>query len=1832
MKLAKFALTPPLVAISVALCAALSSFGDGLQNILTVAKDQGTPTITGANVWNSYYDNLFDGVATAATDNERWMTGNPSPTPGWTSISFPSACTSARSLYLKQYRLYQVQNSWGSNLKAPTGWNLYGKTTDDGEWELIDSPVITAESPDHWLYFDDPRYDFDPQKCKYPTANEKCYITLDVPVAKQKQYVAVKFEPTKDYLTDHPELQSGQTWFFAVEELELYGDDVQPSSLPDCLLVKDDPENWGEGLNPGYGVRSGLTEGDEVPCSAPAEWTLGAITTTCIGYEVVADGEVVQSGPENNFTYVHPANEGGVTLTWKWNKTIGSSEGTRIWTGGGANNLASNPDNWDTGVPTMGDSVLLDGTSTKDMTWDVGMKDVFVYNWTQTADYTGTVTFETTYDQTFPYVEISNDVVLSGGMWTHKATGQTTKYRLKAVIGGDLTIAEDATITANEKGFDAGYAIYGQRTKRYSNYNRCGGSHGGYGFYYADYPMLEELYDSVSEPIYSGSGGAAGWGSNGGGAIWISVDGQFLHDGVITADSGAKKNSYWSGAGGSVYIRAGSISGRGTISASASAPNFTMPGGGGRVAIKLTGANADFSDYDVVMLVKAESPNVGDCGSPGTIYAETAADEPGKGWLIVKGSGRDAAERLLMTPFGEDGLNEFSRFTLTNAVTVGIVGGTLKAAETLIEYADVAGVRNSFCIKDGTLDFGEGEFSFGGNIVYAGSGSINAATLEFLPGGSLSVSTVGGQCGGNLVFDAGTAFTVSGPFSVSGNLTMTGATGTFKAPIEVGGNAALSGATKITTSAAVAIPTDKVDLTVEGDFTIGADAEINVTGCGYAAYYGPGCPGSKVTAEYLGGSYGGRATSSVGLTGSDPYGSIYDPLDFGSGAQGALPTAGGGVVLLKVGGALTLNGAIISDGVKANYCTGSGGSVNITAKTISGAGRISANGGIASSDLGPGAGGRIAVKLTGADADFAAWTGFMTAYGANRKATGNQAGAGTVYLQKGTDANMRGTLIVDSGIAATCADTLIGTPGIGATFGSVIISNALVRQAANAEVKVSGDWINAGRFEPGAGSVVRFDGAAASGIEGETTFAALVCEEPGKTLVFEAGKTQTVTELLQLAGESSAKIGVASSESGAPFTLNLVGAHLVNNVSLRDCTAAGGEMTALNSDDLGGNSNVKFISAEPGMTLTWTGASSDLWGDGGNWDASRAPLTTDKIVIPTGIARMPKLQTDATVLELSVGEGMVLSLNGRNLTVQGDLTVNGSVTAQGTEALSVTGDVVWNGTARFAGTLILAGTDAAQTFASVAAELGNVTVVNPNAAFSGGINCGVFACGDAAAACDYAFAPGFRLKTTLLRAAGDGEAKNVTLRGANSGSAWFLSASDYDITGVTVSDSDASGGVKIYPKSSADGGRNVNWAFVDNRVRWNGSVSADFGNPDNWDGGKVPGAADDAYVNVANPMQITGDAAVMLGSLTVGKDAQVTVRAPLTVSASVVIEGSGTLLWDVPGTIGGNLTILSGGVLTHTVSNGKIDPYKVDLTVGDSVYVAEGGAIHADAKGYSQSNSPVGAFTTGSRSHGGRGTADMTTPGEMAYGSILSPTNYGGSAKWDASTGLGGGAVRLAIAGSLTVDGRISSDAGPGNNSFYASSAGSVCLSASSLLGSGTITATGGSLGSWWAGGGGRISVVLSDGVFSSFGGIISAFGGALSGSGSRNGSAGTVYLADGTDKAGCGTIVIDGGSEFIKGAPLNLTDLPSRALCDKSETMWCKVVVRNGGCLNIAEDTQIKDLVLEGSSSTVRLNGHTLTVRSFQHALGTDESTQVIPGEGGTIAWDKPGFMIFVR
>lgn len=159
--------------------------------------------------------------------------------------------------------------------------------------------------------------------------------------------------------------------------------------------------------------------------------------------------------------------------------------------------------------------------------------------------------------------------------------------------------------------------------------------------------------------------------------------------------------------------------------------------------------------------------------------------------------------------------------------------------------------------------------------------------------------------------------------------------------------------------------TDGVTITTTGDFTLNGD--INVNGRGYnggtAGNAGSG-DGGGTYANFggNGGSHAGKGgrgeTSGNGNTGAI-YGSAWSqgtgtgPDTLGSGGVASNSVAGGdggGLVILTVGGTMTLTGNITANGGDGAGSTnaaggGSGGAVKIVTSAFSGAGTISANGG-----------------------------------------------------------------------------------------------------------------------------------------------------------------------------------------------------------------------------------------------------------------------------------------------------------------------------------------------------------------------------------------------------------------------------------------------------------------------------------------------------------------------------------------------------------------------------------------------------------------------------------------------------------------------------------------------------------------------------------------------------------------------------------------------------------------------------------------------------------------------------------------------------------------------
>jgi hypothetical protein len=237
------------------------------------------------------------------------------------------------------------------------------------------------------------------------------------------------------------------------------------------------------------------------------------------------------------------------------------------------------------------------------------------------------------------------------------------------------------------------------------------------------------------------------------------------------------------------------------------------------------------------------------------------------------------------------------------------------------------------------------------------------------------------------------------------------------------------------------------------------------------------------------GGIGGRAGDGFNPGGAT-YGDAFAPVDLGSGGGPGRTAAasGGGAITLSVSDTLRLDGEITANGANApaGNCFsapggggGAGGSIFITAQTITGTGAIRANGGMGGDggcfpgvgdDGGGGAGGRIAV-LYGIDGGFA---GFTTS-SVNGAPGGGRTGApGTmVFIDTATDTlrisqNLElpadssasfGAVTVDTGATLTLGGGSLLT--VESDF--VVTGNSrVILQAKNTSSQVGGQWQGAG--------------------------------------------------------------------------------------------------------------------------------------------------------------------------------------------------------------------------------------------------------------------------------------------------------------------------------------------------------------------------------------------------------------------------------------------------------------------------------------------------------------------------------------------------------------------------------------------------------------------------------------------------------------------------------------------------------------------------------------------------------------------------------------------------
>ena len=646
-------------------------------------------------------------------------------------------------------------------------------------------------------------------------------------------------------------------------------------------------------------------------------------------------------------------------------------DGYNIWVAA-ADGLASTAGNWTLRhAPISGENVLFDGCySTANCEWDVAASAT-VASWTQTNGYTGTVTFDTTYSGTFPVFTISGDAMLDSGTWSHPLSLTTTSlasneaiqsgetYRMNIAVGGTLTIGAGGSVNVVGKGV--------KQTAGDSPVARHGGSTGSSGICYDNpkYPI------DVGSAAWSGTD-AASKKAAGGGAVHIVAGTAVVVNGMILADGESK--AYACGAGGSILVEAPSVTGSGTIRAgytyATGNANSVLTGAGGRVALITTNA-VDLTSLAVSASAYATGGNKGS-GGAGTVYLYDSSMT--NGVLIVDNpketSRKDNAPRTGITADGDWTFDEVRIGGWCQLMVLS--GGTLhlpNGLESVKALADASAEASSIYVAGGTLDVGESA-----NQTMRGTWELAALT--------------------NLVF--------------TGNLSLADGAmlGKYSRSLSLDSN-------KDVWSNANAV----CAISVAGNLTVDSSSSLSVRLSGFGqkdSGYFPGYGNSS-----HGGCYG---TTSTLTGGAVAYGSILHPRLPARFQSNSYYQPGGGALVLSVGGTLTLNGQIDSDGYSGGNTgvRGAGGSIDITAGSLEGSGAIHADGYTGES------GGRVAVRLTRSGATFDSFTGRISA---RRDTNGNtdRTAPGTVYLQTAGQAEGAGTIVVD-GTPRSGTVSYIGTP------------------------------------------------------------------------------------------------------------------------------------------------------------------------------------------------------------------------------------------------------------------------------------------------------------------------------------------------------------------------------------------------------------------------------------------------------------------------------------------------------------------------------------------------------------------------------------------------------------------------------------------------------------------------------------------------------------------------------------------------------------------------------------------------------------------------------------
>jgi hypothetical protein len=610
--------------------------------------------------------------------------------------------------------------------------------------------------------------------------------------------------------------------------------------------------------------------------------------------------------------------------------------------------------------------------------------------------------------------EFKNLIILSGATLTQTPTTTTNTFSID-VKATAIYVACGGAIDVTAQGYPANTSYPGAAASSSLN----GGSHIGAGG--VNSGSAGATYGSIYFPAEAGAGG--GDGGKGGGAIRLNISGALQNDGAIRANGNAYETfNNIGGAGGSIWISAGTIAGSGTVEVNGGDTGSWGTGGGG--AISIAYANATGTILSNLFAKPGIRSSRNEFGGAGSIYLKGPSSTYGD--LTVNNAGI-FGQTTILPSLGK------------GTAQSGSSGATLvtDSANTIPTYFTGHWVE----ITDAASSVLKGTWRIA---------TINARTVTLTPNGSETINVAqGDKWQGVYHFDTihtpnGESYSSSDPIRLgdaNGNVNLAGPTAagvylTIKDPIN---------ATSVTVSGNVSASTISAT-----NLTIATGGVIDVSAQGYPA--NTSYPGAAASSSLNGGSHIGAGGVNSGSPGAT-YGSIYFPAEFGAG--GGDGGKGGGAIRLNISGTLQNDGAIRANGnayETFNNIGGAGGSIWINAGTLAGTGTVEVNGG----DTGSwGTGGGGAISITYANATGTILSNVFAKPGI-RSSRNEFGGAGSIFL-KGPSSTFGSLTVNNAGISGQA--TLLPSLGFGiaqtGSSGAILVTDS----PASIPTYFTGNWI-----------------------------------------------------------------------------------------------------------------------------------------------------------------------------------------------------------------------------------------------------------------------------------------------------------------------------------------------------------------------------------------------------------------------------------------------------------------------------------------------------------------------------------------------------------------------------------------------------------------------------------------------------------------------------------------------------------------------------------------------------------------------------------------------------